>query len=270
MAASRRSRELSFGGFDSPDGAVRRCPRFHLRSLVPGTSPGTGGQHARSEPITRAWTQQSRLHSPCCRNTQARVRRQTEFHGNPNFVRVPMDELLDAGYAARRRALVTPRKAYPGMRPASLGSNWDNKKPQPYLSGMRGQTDTSYVCTVDADGNAFSATPSDACESSPVVPGLGFTPSARGAQSWIDQRAPAALGPGRRPRLTPSPAFALKPGRWLMPIGSPGHDVQPQAILQVLLNMVAWEMTPQQAIDQPRSATFSFPRSSDHTHTTQP
>jgi gamma-glutamyltranspeptidase/glutathione hydrolase len=48
-----------------------------------------------------------------------------------------------------------------------------------------------------------------------------------------------------------------------MPFGTPGNDVQPQAMLQVFLNTFVWDMTPQQAIEQPRFATTSFPRSSD-------
>jgi gamma-glutamyltranspeptidase/glutathione hydrolase len=48
-----------------------------------------------------------------------------------------------------------------------------------------------------------------------------------------------------------------------MPFGSPGNDVQPQAMLQVLLNIHIFGMSPQDAVEQPRFATFSFPRSSD-------
>ena len=44
-----------------------------------------------------------------------------------------------------------------------------------------------------------------------------------------------------------------------MPFGSPGNDVQPQSMLQVFLNMFVFDMTPQQAIEQPRFATASFP-----------
>ena len=46
-----------------------------------------------------------------------------------------------------------------------------------------------------------------------------------------------------------------------MPFGSPGGDVQCQAMLQVLLNMIVFEMNPQLAVEQPRFATFAFPNS---------
>ena len=48
-----------------------------------------------------------------------------------------------------------------------------------------------------------------------------------------------------------------------MPFGSPGNDVQPQAMLQVLLNVFAFDNRLLEAIEQPRFATFSFPRSSE-------
>ena len=46
-----------------------------------------------------------------------------------------------------------------------------------------------------------------------------------------------------------------------MPFGTPGGDVQQQAMLQVLLNITAHGMAPQQAVEAPRIATRSFPDS---------
>jgi gamma-glutamyltranspeptidase/glutathione hydrolase len=186
------------------------------------------------------------------------------LYGDPKFVDVPMRELLSSDYARKRRAEIDPHRAHPGMPRAGLPSNWapelvestaDPKSPR--------HVDTSYVCAVDRFGNAFSSTPSDGSMGVPVIPGLGFAPSSRGSQSSADPRSPAVLGPGRRPRLTPSPSFARKPGKWIMPLGSPGNDVQPQAMLQVFLNMHVFGMPPQEAIEQPRFATFSYPRTSD-------
>ncbi len=116
---------------------------------------------------------------------------------------------------------------------------------------------------MDSEGSVFSATPSDGSAAGPVVPGLGFVPSGRGSQSSTDPSLPAVLAPGKRPRLTPNPAIAIRGEGWVMPFGSPGNDVQPQAMTQFLLNMLVFGMTPQDAIDQPRFATFSYPRSSD-------
>jgi gamma-glutamyltranspeptidase/glutathione hydrolase len=183
--------------------------------------------------------------------------------GDPNFVDVPIERLMSADYARERRRNVDAGKAFPGMPPAGLpaggrgGRGADSNAPRD-----PGGLDTSYICVVDGEGNAFSATPSDASTGSPVIPGLGFVPSSRGTQSWTDPDAPAVLGPGRRPRLTPSPAIARREGEWIMPFGSPGNDVQPQAMLQVFLNIHVWGMGVQEAMEQPRFATSSYPASS--------
>ena len=125
----------------------------------------------------------------------------------------------------------------------------------------RVEADTSYVCVVDRLGNAFSATPSDNSNTSPMVPGLGIVPSSRGSQSRTDPRHPAAVTPGKRPRLTPNPAMLLHRDGGVMPFGSPGGDVQVQAMLQVLLNVLHFGMDPQEAIEAPRVASYNFPSS---------
>ena len=46
-----------------------------------------------------------------------------------------------------------------------------------------------------------------------------------------------------------------------MPLGTPGGDVQTQAMLQTLLNVIVFGMNPQQAVEHPRVATRSAPNS---------
>ena len=135
-------------------------------------------------------------------------------------------------------------------------------RPLPPASGSpQRDPDTSYLCAVDRWGNAFSATPSDASWRSPVIPGLGIVPSARGTQSRPDPSHPSGVGPGRRPRLTPNPAIAVRDDGAVMPFGCPGGDSQVQAMLQVFLNAFHFGMDIQEAIDAPRAVSFSFPSS---------
>jgi gamma-glutamyltranspeptidase/glutathione hydrolase len=121
--------------------------------------------------------------------------------------------------------------------------------------------DTSYICVVDSEGNAFSATPSDVSYDTPVIPGTGLCPSSRGSQSWADAAHPSAVAPGKGPRLTPNPALAMRGGEFVMPFGTPGGDVQCQAMLQLLLNILLFDMNPQAAVEAPRFASYSFPNS---------
>ncbi len=189
------------------------------------------------------------------------------YVGDPRFVDVPIAGMLDDAYIAARRGLIDPQTAHPGMPDPGHpeGAAWTGAM-QPQATAPAdeiSQLDTSYIGVVDSEGSVFSATPSDGSAAGPVVPGLGFVPSGRGSQSSTDPSLPSVLAPGKRPRLTPNPAIAIRGGRWVMPFGSPGNDVQPQAMMQVLLNMFVFGMTPQDAIEQPRFATFSYPRSSD-------
>ena len=69
------------------------------------------------------------------------------------------------------------------------------------------------------------------------------------------------MQPGKRPRLTPNPAIAFFGTRAVMPFGTPGGDVQSQAMLQVLLNVEVFGMDLQAAVEAPRFASFSFPNS---------
>lgn len=186
------------------------------------------------------------------------------YFGDPRFVDVPLEGLLADDYAASRRGLIRDDEAWPEMPPAGepAGEAWAAAPlPAPATEPPALSADTSYVAVVDAEGNVFSATPSDVSFESPVIPGLGFCPSARGSQSFAIPGHPSCVAPGKRPRLTPNPSIARLPGKFVMPLGTPGGDVQTQAMLQVLLNVAVFGMQAQQAVEAPRFATHSFPGS---------
>jgi gamma-glutamyltranspeptidase / glutathione hydrolase len=181
------------------------------------------------------------------------------FFGDPAFVDVPIDHLLNPATIARRASAVRDDHAF-GEMPAPL-----DRTNLPHAGSTaempKVEADTSYCCVVDRWGNAFSATPSDGSGNVPVVPGLGITPSGRGSQSRPDPRHPAGVAPGKRPRLTPNPAMVVTEAGGVMPFGTPGGDVQTQAMLQVMLNIFQHGMEVQDAIEAPRIASYSFPSS---------
>jgi gamma-glutamyltranspeptidase/glutathione hydrolase len=192
------------------------------------------------------------------------------YYGDPRFVDVPMETLLSRSYAQERLKAIRNDRAFGEMPPAgSIPGHVAGHVRKPSVAvgepGLPG--DTSYVCVVDSKGNAFSATPSDVSWESPVIPGLGLCPSSRGSQSWGDPGHTSVAAPGKRPRLTPNPAMAMRKGEFLMPFGSPGGDLQPQGMLQVLLNHVVFGMDIQQSVEAPRFITRNFPDSFEpHTY----
>lgn len=188
------------------------------------------------------------------------------YYGDPKFIDVPMDTLLSKEYAARQRSRIRPTQAFGQMPEPGLGSR-HGAAYHPGDLATPVQPDTSYVCVVDEEGNAFSATPSDGISSTPIVPGLGLICSGRGSQSWIDPDHASSLQGGKRPRLTPNPAMAVRDGRLFMTFGTPGADMQPQSMIQVFLNIVNFGMDPQEAIEQPRFGTYNYPESfAPHTY----
>lgn len=195
-----------------------------------------------------------------------------KYYGDPRFIEVPITGLLSKEYARARKALIDLNKAWSKMPPPGNPRTRegisrdnpceeDNACEKPEVNPDLLLSDTSYVCAVDRKGNAFSATPSDVFCHTPIVPGLGIIISPRGSQSWLDPKHASSIGPSKRPRLTPSPAIVLKDRRLFMSFGTPGGDVQCQTMLQVFLNIVEFGMTPQQAVEAPRFATWSFPNS---------
>jgi gamma-glutamyltranspeptidase / glutathione hydrolase len=181
------------------------------------------------------------------------------YIGDPAFVDVPIERLLSDEYAAEQRRRIDARRAAAALpEPGDAGR--PRERPLVAAGSGDGGSDTSYLCVVDRWGNVFSATPSDGFNG-PVPPSIGCMISPRGSQSWLEAEHPSAIAPGKRPRLTPNPAIALRPDGWAMPFGTPGGDVQPQAMLQVLLNILEFGMTPQAAVEAPRVATYSQPNS---------
>jgi len=193
------------------------------------------------------------------------------YFGDPQFVDVPVEALLAEEYVALRRELIRDDRAWPDLpppgdarvpvpeHPRSREGNMDVRRAAHSVEPPT--LDTSYVCAVDKHGNVFSATPSDVSYQTPVIPGTGLCPSSRGSQSRPDPRHPSSVAPGKRPRLTPNPALALKDGKPFMVFGTPGGDVQIQAMAQLLVNVVTFGLDVQSAIEAPRFASFSYPSS---------
>jgi gamma-glutamyltranspeptidase / glutathione hydrolase len=224
--------------------ALKILEPFGAAAFVPG---GAAAHHLRIEALKLAFADRE------------------AYYGDPNYVDVPIGRLLSSEYAAGRRACLDPEHAAAGL-PAA-GRPWpDRPASMSAIEPVAGRSDpqradTTHVSTADARGNVFSATPSDPAFWSPLVPGLGIILSARGSQTWLRADHPSGLQPGKRPRLTPNPCIVLRDGKPVLALGTPGGDVQCQAMLQVLgaVLELGWDL--QAAIEAPRAATYAAPNS---------
>src|SRR5579885_1080671 len=177
------------------------------------------------------------------------------YYGDPKFSKIPEEILLSKSYAAERRKLIDPLHASMESRPGDLGASTSMPTG---AAGLATVHDTTCVNVVDSKGNAFSETPSGAWLPSVIAGDTGIPLSTR-LQSFVMTPGHAnQLAPGKRPRVTLSPTLITKDDQLYIVMSTPGGDNQDQAMLQVLLNMLDFGMTPQQAAEAPRFQTDAF------------
>lgn len=159
------------------------------------------------------------------------------FYADPRFYKTPVDRLISGAYAAERRKLVDMSKAALAVEPGVIP----------------GGADTIYLTVADKDGMMVSLIQSNyRGMGSGMTPGLGFMLQDRGEQFALDPKHPNALVPGKRPFHTIIPAFITKDGQPWMSFGVMGGAMQPQGHVQIVVNLIDFGMTLQQAGDAPR------------------
>jgi gamma-glutamyltranspeptidase/glutathione hydrolase len=196
------------------------------------------------------------------------------WYGDPNFARVPLDELLSRQYAAERRRLVGDdaslelRPGNPAGVPPRLPRREIQKVSEGHWTGGGAQSlgvvrgDTVHVAVADRHGNLVACTPSGGwLQSSPVISGLGFCLGTRAQMLNLDPEHPNHLEGGKRPRATLSPSLAMRDGEPLIAFGTPGGDQQDQWTVEFFLAHAVFGRQLQAAIDAPLFHTTHFPSS---------
>jgi gamma-glutamyltranspeptidase/glutathione hydrolase len=192
------------------------------------------------------------------------------FYGDPDFVKIPTQELLSKNYAAMRRSLIDERTASLAQRPGDpanmkplLASKTISYNAAPVPEILKAN-DTTCVNVIDKDGNMFSATPSGAWLPAVVAGDTGVLMGQRLQSALTDPSSPNVVAPGKRPRITLTPTLVLRNGEPFMILSTPGGDNQDQALLQVLLNVIEFGMNPQEAVEAPRFDTQHYVSSFDN------
>ena len=173
------------------------------------------------------------------------------YLGDPDFVKNPMERLLDKGYAGQIRAAIAPDRAgvskdiVPGTAPHE-GSN------------------TTHYSIVDKFGNAVAVTYTlnDWFGARVTAGGTGvllnnemddFT-AKNGVPNLygLVQGAANAIAPGKRPLSSMSPTIVTQGGKPVLVVGTPGGSRIITAVVHTILNLVDYGMTVQEAVDAPR------------------
>ena len=171
--------------------------------------------------------------------------------GDPDFVKNPLDRLLDKAYAAKVRAAIDPGRA-------AISQN--------LKSGVAPHegSNTTHYSIVDAKGNAVSVTYTlngwFGAQVTAAKTGVllnnemdDFTAKLGVPNSYgLMQGEVNAIAPGKRPLSSMSPTIVTKDGKPLMVVGTPGGSRIITAVLLTIINVIDYGMNVQEAVDAPR------------------
>lgn len=211
----------------------------------------------------------------------------SEYLGDPDFVKVPVQQLINPAYAKKRRQEITMDRAKPSseVKPVDKGTLQRFGQPVPSSgnqaepvasSGEPGnQTtrlslvtkespDTSHLTVVDSQRNAVSLTftVNYGFGSGVVTPGTGIllndemddfaaAPGVPNAYGLVGGDA-NAIAPRKTPLSSMTPTIVTENGRLRMAVGSPGGSTIITTVLQVLLNVLEYNMNAGAAVSAPR------------------
>ncbi|MBD9666344.1 gamma-glutamyltranspeptidase/glutathione hydrolase [Variovorax paradoxus] len=173
------------------------------------------------------------------------------YLGDPDFVKNPLERLLDKGYAEKIRAAIDPKKA---------GVSKDIK---PGVAPHEGSNTTHYSIT-DQQGNAVSVTYTlnDWFGAKVTADKTGvllnnemddFTSKVGVPNLYgLVQGEANKIEPGKRPLSSMSPTIVSKDGKPVFVVGTPGGSRIITAVLHTILNVVDYGMNVQEAVDAPR------------------
>jgi gamma-glutamyltranspeptidase/glutathione hydrolase len=176
------------------------------------------------------------------------------YFADPNFVDVPLRELLSKEYADLRRPLIDLKHVSQEQRPG------DPRKMKALLDKAEwrhGQgapnKDTSTCVVADRYGNVVAATPSGFSGTLIGDTGVRFGSRLQSFNLW--EGHPNCVMPGKRPRITLTPGLVLKDGKPALAVSSAGGDQQDQALMQLIVNCLDFGMSPAEAVTTPRFGT---------------
>lgn len=176
----------------------------------------------------------------------------SKYLGDPDFFDVPVDALTDTDYAARLRDDIDLSKS---SRSADIlpGSKLPYEAPS-----------TTHYSVIDEDGNAVSVTYTlnFTYGSGYSVDGAGFLlnnemddfsakPGSPNGYGLIGGEA-NKIEPRKRPLSSMTPVIVTKDGKAVLASGSPGGSTIITAVMQVVLNVIEWDMNISEATHRPR------------------
>ncbi|HEY1196662.1 gamma-glutamyltransferase [Flavobacterium sp.] len=174
------------------------------------------------------------------------------FLGDPDFVKIPIKELMDETYLRDRMANFNPEKA-------TLSTEIKEGK-----VNYAESTETTHYSIVDQYGNAIAATTTlnDGYGSKYYCDELGFflnnemddfsaKPGSPNMFGLVGNEA-NSIAPQKRMLSSMTPTIVEKNGKLFMVVGTPGGSTIITSVLQAILNVYEYNLSMQEAVNAPR------------------
>lgn len=156
-----------------------------------------------------------------------------EHISDPEWMKLSNEQLLDKAYASNRRKQIN-KYAISAQTGFSTGG-------------------TVYLAAADQDIIvSFIQSNYDCFGSGILIPETGIALQNRGLCFTLQDGHPNQIEPSKRPFHTIIPAFLAQENQILGAFGVMGGHMQPQGHLQVIVNLMDYNMNPQAALDAPR------------------
>lgn len=174
------------------------------------------------------------------------------YLGDPDFVKIPTNQLLDSSYLMSRMSSFSFEKA---SKSADI-----SRGDLSFSESM----ETTHYSIVDAEGNAVSVTTTlnGAYGSKVYIEELGFFMNNEMDDFSAKAGVPNMFGlvgteansiaPGKRMLSSMTPTIVEKEGKLSMVVGTPGGSTIITSVLQTILNVYEFDMGMQEAVNAPR------------------
>lgn len=238
------------------------CGNFRQAKICSMPPPSSGGVHllqmlniiGETDLQSLGWHHPDALHL-MVETMKIAYADRSEYLGDPDFVKVPVEQLISPDYAKKRRLEIDMSTAKPAsqVKPVNLNSLVKSES-----------TETSHLTVVDEQHNAVSltftinlgfgagvATPGTGIVLNNEMDDFAAAPGVPNAFGLVGNEA-NEIAPRKTPLSSMTPTIITENGRLRMAVGSPGGSTIITQVLQIILNVLEYQMDVGAAVSVPR------------------
>ncbi|MDL5360699.1 gamma-glutamyltransferase [Halalkalicoccus sp. NIPERK01] len=185
-----------------------------------------------------------------------------EYMGDPEFVDVPSEGLLDPAYVAERSELIDPDSINEDPQPGDPWAYQPGRADSVTRETPRAIGQTTHFTVADSEGNlvSYTTTIEQLFGSGIMVPGYGFMLNNELTDFDAEPGGANAVEPNKRPLSSMSPTIMARDGEPFLTVGSPGGPTIITSVAQAILHHVEYGLPLADAIDEPSIYAPDSPR----------